>query len=176
MKEPELEEEVLRGAGVAGDVTITRNTLSAELPPVTATGPSGQTEEIALEQVAPGRWQGRLEADENGVWKLENGDQVAVAVVGPSQPREFADPVSTGALLQPLATATRGGILRAEEGAPDLRMVRADRVAAGRGWLGLVDRQAYQLRDIRQVALAPGWLMLILSAGLVFLAWRAEGR
>ena len=51
-----------------------------------------------------------------------------------------------------------------------------DRVAEGRGWIGLADREAYQLRDIRQVELAPGWLMLVLSAGLVFAAWRIEGR
>jgi hypothetical protein len=176
MQEPELEEEVLRGAGTAGDVTITRRTLAAEVPPVTATSPSGETREVTLTEVSPGRWEGKLDADENGVWRLENGEQLAVAVVGPSQPKEFSDPVSTDALLQPLAAATRGGIVRVEDGVPGLRMVRPDRVAAGRGWLGLVDREAYQLRDIRQVALAPGWLMLILSGMLAFLAWRAEGR
>jgi hypothetical protein len=32
------------------------------------------------------------------------------------------------------------------------------------------------VRDIRQVDLAPGWLSLLLAGGLVFLAWRVEGR
>lgn len=49
-------------------------------------------------------------------------------------------------------------------------------MAAGRGWIGLADRHAYQLREIRQVDLAPGWLSLILVAGLAFAAWRIEGR
>jgi hypothetical protein len=99
-----------------------------------------------------------------------------VAVVGPSAPREFEDPVSTGAVLQPLAEATHGGVLRLEDGAPDVRLVREGRVAAGRGWIGLADRDAYQLRDIRQVDLAPGWLMLLLAGSLAFAAWRVEGR
>jgi len=176
MKEPELEEEVLRGTGEEGTVMIERRTLADSVPPVTATSPSGEVSTVTLVETSPGRWQGKIEDAENGVWRLENGDQKAVAVVGPSAPKEFADPVSTGDILNPLATATRGGIRRLEDGMPDLRLVREGRVAEGRGWIGLADREAYQLRDIRQVDLAPGWLSLILAAGLVFVAWRVEGR
>jgi hypothetical protein len=176
MKEPELEEEVLRGTGDDGGVLIERRTLAAEVPPVTATSPSGETSEVALTEVSPGLWQGRIEEAENGVWRLVNADRSAVAVVGPSSPTEFANPVSTGDVLAPLATSTRGGVRRLEDGMPDLRLVREGRVAAGRGWIGLADRDAYQLRDIRQVDLAPGWLSLLLAAGLAFAAWRVEGR
>jgi hypothetical protein len=59
---------------------------------------------------------------------------------------------------------------------PDLRLVREGRVADGRNWIGLVDREAYQLRDIRLMPLAPGWLMLLLASACVFAAWRLEGR
>ena len=176
MKEPELEEEVLRGTGEEGAVLIERRTLAESVPPVTATSPSGATSEVTLTEVSPGLWQGRIEDAENGVWRLANGDQNAVAVVGPSAPKEFANPVSTGDVLAPLAAATRGGVRRLEDGMPDLRLVREGRVAAGRGWIGLADRDAYQLRDIRQVDLAPGWLSLLLAAGLAFAAWRVEGR
>jgi hypothetical protein len=55
-------------------------------------------------------------------------------------------------------------------------MVREGRTAAGRGWIGLADREAYQLRDIRLVPLAPGWLMLLLAGGMIVAAWRIEGR
>jgi hypothetical protein len=176
MQEPELEEEVLRGTGEDGEVSVLRRTLEDGVPPLIATSPSGETRELALIETAPGRWEGRIEGAENGVWRLENGEHRAVAVVGPSAPREFEDPVSTGAVLQPLAEATHGGVLRLEDGAPDVRLVREGRVAAGRGWIGLADRDAYQLRDIRQVDLAPGWLMLLLAGSLAFAAWRIEGR
>jgi hypothetical protein len=176
MQEPELEEEVLRGAGEDGGVTITRRTLSETVPPVTATSPSGARSEITLTEVSPGLWQGRIDDAENGVWQLANGELEAVAVVGPTAPKEFENPVSTGDVLAPLAEVTRGGVRRLEDGLPDLRLVREGRVAEGRGWIGLADRQAYQLRDIRQVELAPGWLSLVLAATLAFLAWRVEGR
>jgi hypothetical protein len=146
------------------------------VPPASVTSPSGDSVSVELAEVAPGRWEGRVEAEENGVWRLENGEMTAVAVIGPRAPREFADPVSTGAVLAPLVEATRGGIRRIEDGVPAIRMVREGRVAEGRGWIGLADREAYQLRDIRQVSLAPAWLMLLLAAGFAVAAWRVEGR
>jgi hypothetical protein len=129
-----------------------------------------------MTEVAPGRWEGRTPAEVNGVWRLENGDLAAVAVIGPRAPREFADPVSSAAVLAPLAEATRGGVRRVEDGVPALRMVREGRPAEGRGWLGLADREAYILRDIRSVSLAPAWLMLALAGFFAFAAWRVEGR
>ena len=109
MQEPELEEEVLRGTGEDGGVSISRRTLGDSVPPVIATSPSGAMSEVTLTEVAPGRWEGRIDDAENGVWRLENGDEQAVAVVGPSSPKEFENPVSTGDVLAPLAEATRGG-------------------------------------------------------------------
>jgi hypothetical protein len=176
MQEPELEEEVLRGTGEDGGISISRRTLGDDVPPVIATSPSGGMSEVTLTEVAPGLWEGRIDDAENGVWRLENGEEQAVAVVGPSAPREFENPVSTGDLLAPLAEGTRGGVRRLEDGLPDVRLVREGRVAAGRGWIGLADREAYQLRDIRLVDLAPGWLTLLLAGGLAFAAWRVEGR
>ncbi len=176
MKEPELEEEVLSGARQEGELVLSRRTVQETVPPATVTSPSGEAMSVDLVEVAPGRWEGRLEAEENGVWRLENGDLSGVAVIGPRAPREFADPVSTGDVLAGLSTATRGGIKRIEDGGPDIRMVREGRVAEGRGWIGLADREAFQLRDIRQVALAPGWLMLLLAGGFAFAAWRVEGK
>ena len=176
MQEPELEENVLRGTGDAGTLVITRRTLEATIPPVRATDPSGGESEVAMTEVSPGRWEGRIAAAEHGVWRLANGDLTAVAVVGPSAPREFADPVSSGAPLAAVTGARGGGTQRLEDGLPEIRLVREGGVASGRGWIGLADRDAYQLRDIREVALAPAWLMLLLSAAFVLAAWRLEGR
>jgi hypothetical protein len=176
MKEPELEEEVLLAEVEGGEVTVTRRTLGETVGPLEVEAPGGETEELEMTEVAPGRWQVEFEGGENGIWRLANDDVAAVAVVGPSAPREFENAVSSGDMLAPLVDATRGGVKRLEDGLPDIRMVREGRVAEGRGWIGLADRNAYQLRNIRQVALAPGWLMLLLAAGCVIAAWRIEGR
>ncbi len=176
MKEPELEEETLSGVRRDENLLVSRRTLAEKIGATEVMSPSGATTEIEMVEVAPGRWEGRLPAEENGVWRLANGDLAGVAVVGPRAPREFADPVSTGAVLGPLAEATGGGTKRLEDAIPGIRLVHEGRVAEGRGWIGVVDRQAYQLRDIRQVGLAPGWLMLLLAGFFAFAAWRVEGR
>ena len=72
--------------------------------------------------------------------------------------------------------ATGGGALRLADGVPDIRRVREGRRAAGRGWVGLSRREAYAVEDVRLTPLAPGWAMLLLSAGLMLAAWRVEGR
>ena len=70
----------------------------------------------------------------------------------------------------------RGGVVRLEDGLPSVRNVRAGRPAAGRGWIGFTPRAAYQTRDVRQTPILPGWLVLLLSAGLITAAWLREGR
>jgi len=70
----------------------------------------------------------------------------------------------------------QGGIARLEEGFPTLRAVREGRPAAGRGWLGYTPRGAYVTEDLRIAPLVPGWLLLVLAAGLTVAAWLAEGR
>ena len=71
---------------------------------------------------------------------------------------------------------TAGGVLRLQEGVPDIRLVRQGRVATGRGWIGLTPRGAYVTADIRLQPLASALLFLLLATGLILLAWRREGR
>jgi hypothetical protein len=61
-------------------------------------------------------------------------------------------------------------------GIPEIRRVREARAAEGHGWIGLVRREAYAVEDVRLTPLAPGWLMLLLTAGLLVAAWRFESR
>src|SRR5690606_28813864 len=137
----------------AGEVTVTRRSLASTVPPLRAEAPDGTVTELAMTEVSPGRFQARFAGGETGVWRLGNGDLTGIAVVGPAAPREYENPVATGEMLRPLADATRGAVRWIEAGIPDLRMVSEGRTAAGRGWIGLADREAYQLRDIRLVPL-----------------------
>jgi hypothetical protein len=129
-----------------------------------------------FEEAGPGRWRTVVEAGEQGLHRLTDGELEAVAAVGPPAPREFADPISTVERLAPLAEATGGGATRIGEAVPDIRRVREGRVAEGRGWIGLARREAYAVEDVRLTALAPGWLALLLTAGLLVAAWRVESR
>jgi hypothetical protein len=141
------------------------------------TTPSGAEVTAGFEAVGPGQWRASLEVAEQGLHRLTDGELNAVAAVGPPAPLEFENPISSAAPLMPLIEATGGAVIRvAETVLPDIRRVREDRVAEGRGWIGLVRREAYAVADVRLMPLAPGWLMLLITAGLLVAAWRVESR
>ena len=177
LKEPDLEEEALTATAKGNVLTITRRTI-AEDPPgdLTITGPDGVATVIPMPQTAPGRFVVDWKAPMMGLFKLAQGDLTRVVAVGPSAPKEFEETIATPDLLSPLVDATRGGILKLQDGIPDIRTVGEGRAASGRGWIGIVPRGAYVTQDIRVAALLPGWLYLVLAAGLALAAWLIEGR
>ena len=176
MGEPELEEEALTASAIGQTMRIERRTLSEEVPPLTITGPDGTVTELPLSPAAPGRFEATFTGPEIGLYRLENGEQLSVIGLGPAAPREFVETIADPVALEPFIAALRGGVARLEDGLPSVRNVRAGRPAAGRGWIGLTPRAAYQTRDVRQTPILPAWLVLLLSAGLITAAWLREGR
>jgi hypothetical protein len=155
---------------------ILRRSLEETVPPVTITDPLGNVTELPLTETAPGIFETVFEGPDIGLYRLENGDQTAVIGLGPAAPREFERTIATPDILAPVVASLRGGSLKLEDGLPRLREVREGRPAAGRGWIGLTPRGAYETRDVRQTALLPPWLVLLLSAGFITAAWLHEGR
>ncbi|KIN63052.1 DUF1355 domain containing protein [Sulfitobacter noctilucicola] len=176
MKEPELEEEALTATAEGQTMRIIRRTLEGNVPPVAVTAPDGTTSEVEMGETSAGQFEGTYQGPEIGLYRLENEDQTAVIGLGPAAPREFVETIASADALAPAVDALRGGVVRLEDGLPRLRNVRAGRPAAGRGWVGLTPRGAYETRDIRQTPILPGWLVLFLSAGLITAAWLREGR
>jgi len=177
MKEPELEEEALTALAEGQKLKISRRSIADGPPPdVMITAPDGAETTLALLEVAPGHFAAEWQAPMVGLYRLAQGDLETVVAVGPSAPKEFEETIASGDKLAAIVAATGGGILRLEAGAPDIRAVRAGRVAAGRGWIGITPRGAYLTRDIRVAALLPAWAYLLLAAGLALAAWLREGR
>ena len=176
MKEPELEEEALTAIATGQSMHILRRTLEDTAPPVTITGPDGTTTQLDLNEATPGQFETRFDGPEIGLYRLENGDQSTVIGLGPAAPKEFEATIATPDILGERVAATRGGVLRLQEGTPRIRTVREGRPAAGRGWIGITPRNAYETQDVRQMSLLPPWLVLILAAGLITGAWLREGR
>ncbi|WP_420004787.1 hypothetical protein [Arenibacterium sp. LLYu02] len=176
MKEPELEEEILSAEATGQRMRIQRRTLGETVGPVEVTAPDGSTAEVLLLETRPGLWEGLFESDQIGLYHLREGDQHAVIGLGPAAPREFEETIATGAVMAPAVSALRGGVMALEEGVPSLRDVREGRPAAGRGWIGLTPRGAYETTAVTQMALLPPWLVLILAASLLIGAWLREGR
>jgi len=176
MKEPELEEEALWAEPTGQTMRIIRRTLDETVGTVTITRPDGTEEEITLEEVTPGRFEALYTGPEIGLYRLAEGDQEAVVGLGPSAPREFEQTIASGDLLEPVVEGTRGGVRRLEDGVPSIRAVGEGRPAAGRGWLGITPREAFETLDVTQTPMLPGWLVLLLASGLILGAWLREGR
>ncbi len=176
MKEPELEEEALTAQAEGAVLRVERRSIGDGPDELSVTTPSGATLRAPFTQLRPGLWSARVETDEQGLHRVTDGELSAVAAIGPPAPREFENPVSTGALLAPLADATGGGVRRLADGLPDIRRVAEGRAAEGRGWLGLTRREAFSVENVRLTPLAPAWVMLALTALLLVGAWRIEGR
>jgi len=176
MKEPELEEEALTASAKGQTVTITRRSLKDTPREVQITGPDGTVTVLPLQETSPGKFTGTFQGPGIGLYRLSDGELNTVVALGPAAPREFEQIIASGAVLAPVVKSTRGGIKPLEQGMPGIRKVRAGRVAAGRGWIGITPRNAYLTTDVRIAPLAPAWLFLLLAALLSAGAWLYEGR
>jgi hypothetical protein len=176
MKEPELEEEALWVEPTDQTMRIIRRTLDLTVPEVTVTGPDGEDTALTLKEVSPGRFETIWNAPEMGFYRLTDGTTDTVIALGPAAPREFEQTIATNDVIQPLVNTTRGGVMPISAGEIDIRTVRAGRPAAGRGWIGITPREAYQTAEIRIATLLPPWAYLLFAALLMIGAWLREGR
>ncbi|WP_166418890.1 hypothetical protein [Cochlodiniinecator piscidefendens] len=176
MKEPELEEEALWAEVRGQSMTIVRRTLEESVPDVEITLPDGAVVVRPLTQVSPGQYEVVFDGPVVGLYRLSDGIEDAVVVLGPSAPREFVDTIASDDALTPIVAVMRGGMIGMEEGMPNLRNVRAGRPAAGRGWIGLTPKGAYLTTDVVIRPALPAWLFLLIAVGLMIAGWMREGR
>jgi hypothetical protein len=177
MKEPALEEEALRATADDGNLRIERQTMSTSVDPVTLRSPLGDETQVTLTEVEDGLWRADIPADQIGIWRVTDGDRVAVVNVGPPNPREFVDPRSTETVLQPVVRDSNGHIGRLGD---DLRIPRIVEIGAGSNygggdWMGIRMTEASTLLGIDRIPLFAGFLGLALLAGLLAMTWFREG-
>ncbi len=176
MKEPELEEDVLSAEANGQTMRILRRALRGDVGDVTVTLPDGSTAIVPLRETGAGRWEGQYSGPEIGLYRLQERDKTAVIGLGPAAPREFEETIATAEVLRPVIKSVNGGSLALEESIPTLRNVKPGRPAAGRGWIGLTPRGAYETLSITRAPLLPTWLLLSLICGCIVLGWMREGR
>ncbi len=178
MKEPDLEEEDLRARADGGQLTIRRQSLSAEPPPpVTVTAPDGTTRTVELDDSLPGVATARVPIDEGGLYRVSDGTRTALAAAGALNPREYEDPRASAEPTEALRDESGGGLVRlAESPEVDLRKVAPGRDRTGRDWLGVLEHGAYLVTGVERAPLLPALLGLALALGALLVAWRREGR
>jgi hypothetical protein len=176
MGEPELEEEALWAEAKGQTMRIIRRSLSETVPEVTVTSPRGEVVTLPMTEQRPGHFEARYTGADIGLYRLTNGEHEAVIGLGPAAPREFEETIASAEPMAPLLEAQRGGSFALEDGLPTLRSVREGRPAAGRGWIGLTPRGAYDVTDVARTPLLPAWLVLLLTSALILAGWLREGR
>ena len=178
MKEPELEEEALTARADGRNLVVDRQTLSEAEPQVTVADPSGKSAPLKLVQVEPGLWRGTVENAPLGLHRAQDGDMTALAHIGPANPTEFQDVISTTERLQPVADATGGSARRlgANGSIPRISPVSSRAPAFGRDWIGLRRSEATVLKSIDQLPLLGGLLGLALLVGAFAALWYREAR
>ena len=181
MKEPDLEEEVLRLKARGRDLLIERQTLGDTVDPVTVTSPTGKTETVELAEAEPGLWRAKVSASETGLYAVGDGERSALASVGPANPKEFAAVRSTPDRLAPITKET-GGSIRRLAGAnsaltvPNVVTLRRSTSYSGSNWIGLKTTDASVLRGIDRLPLLSGLIGLAILLGVLSLTWFREGR
>ena len=175
MKEPELEEEALRASARGRTITVERQSVSGEPRDTVLTGPGGVKTKLDLAPVAPGLSRAQTTVDRFGLYRADDGAHVALVNVGPENPLEMRDVVSTPEKLRPLAEATGGSVRRLSTGSGRRRKRPAHRRAQPRAELRrrrLYRRQADRFERTDRRALDVARLRL-LRAGA---AARRRGR
>lgn len=182
MKEPDLDEEALRASVHGRELTVERQSIKGAAGPVTVTAPSGRTTSLALTPAEPGLARGTMAVDERGLYRLTDGLLTVLANVGPENPREFQDVISTLDRLRPLAEATGGSVRRLATDAsggiamPRLVALHDSPSYGGADYLGIRRTDSSVVRGIGVTPIAIGLAGLLLLLGSTILSWLWEGR
>lgn len=175
MKEPELEENALRALVRDGMLKIRRRSVDPLDPVARVIGPNGDIRTLEMDKVSPGLYRGHLPVSQAGLYRVEEGDLVAMAAAGALNPLEMADVTATAEKLAPVADTTKGTVRWLRDGLPTLRRVAPQRRKAGRSWIGLTANEQYLVTGARRISLLPPALLLLLLFGAIAWAWRREG-
>jgi hypothetical protein len=182
MKEPELEEEALRATARGSNLEIERQTLKDSVGPVKVTTPSGATQTVTLSPEKPGLWSAQIPEKELGLYHLSDGALTTLVSVGPENPRELQDVVSTTEKLRPIAEATGGTVRRISAGAgaqialPRFVAMHDSPVYGGSDYIGIKRTGASVVTGVGVSPLAIGFFGLAVLLASVIVSWLWEGR
>ena len=181
MKEPDLEEEMLKATSRRQTLNLERRSIKDDIEPVTVTAPSGKEETVTLDKAEPGLWRKSMTAVEQGVYRISSGKLASLVTVGNANAKELSAVTATDAALSPILNETGGGSFwlgRNQADAsplPRIIMVRGGHVMHGADWLGLHKRDAYHVQGVRLFPLFTGFLALALLLGMMAITWFREG-
>jgi hypothetical protein len=179
MKEPELEEEALRASAKGRDVTVERQSASGAERETDLVAPDGTRTKLTMTPEAPGLSRAYVTVDRYGLYRAEDGQHVALVSVGPVNPLDLQDVVSTPEKLRPIAEATGGTVRRLAAAGGGVAIPRVVGLNTGPSYggsdyIGIKRTGSSELIGARSTSLASGFFGLALLLGAVVAAWLAE--
>ena len=128
---------------------------------------------------APGLSRAHVAVDRYGLYRAEDGQHVALVSVGPANPLELQDVVSTPEKLRPIAEATGGTVRRLAAAGGDVAIPRVVGLNPGASYgggdyIGIKRTGSSELIGARSTSLASGFFGLAFLLGAVVAAWLAE--
>ena len=177
MKEPELEEEALFSTSTEAGLRVTRRSIKNEgILELEVTAPNGDLMSFVFDETSPGRYEALVSSDQQGVYRLRSDDLEVVAALGPIAPREFVQTIASAEPFDTILTKTGGTTNLISFNLPKLRNIRSGRPAYGRGWIGLLKRDAYTIQGVEIRRLLSPWIYLFLALSSLVFGWIREGR
>jgi hypothetical protein len=159
LNEPALEAEALTATIENGQITVRRQTLSANYPgDATITTPAGQNLTLQLRQTGPGNYAASLSAGQPGVWHVHEAGLAADAALPAQNAREYQDLAATSQWLRPLANNI---VWLGRDPAPALAPM-------------LRRRYASEVTGTRDVPLLPPLPSMVAVLALLAAAWWRE--
>jgi hypothetical protein len=180
MQEPDLEEERLQ-LNLEGDtLRVVRQTMQNAIGQIRITSPDGRLIQPDMEEKSLGTFEATLQADRLGLWRAEDGNLTALAHVGPINPREYRDVISTLEKLEPVIETSNGSQRRIISGEtldiPRIALISGSGPFSGTSWIGIKTTEASELNGISRYPLAIGILSMLVLLAAWSLAWWREGR
>lgn len=179
MKEPSLDETALDISMNDTHVRVRQRRLARENTTLELLRPTGEKEQLVLSVAKDDdQWlQADFDAPVPGVYTLNDGERQRPVIVGDINPPEYLDLIATQDKFAPLVKKQGGSISWAEDMIePKIRFRQNGQSISGKGWIGLRERQAYEVSDIKREELLPASLGLILLLLFPFITWWREGR
>jgi hypothetical protein len=182
MKEPELEEEALRATSQGDELSIERQSLKDQIPPVRVFAPSGKEITAMLKPAEPGLSRADVKVSELGLYRVTDGALTTLVNVGPENPREFQEVVSTTEKLRPLAEATGGTVRRigtthgSDVSLPRIVAMHDSPIYGGSDYAAIKRTDSAQVTGIGIAPLAIGFLGLLFLLASTVVTWLYEGR
>ena len=181
MKEPQLEEEAIRATAQGTRLTIERQTMADAVKPITVTSPNGQIQSVTLQSVKPGLWRAELSPGALGLYRISDGELTAFANLGPANPREFQNVLSTPDRLATLVGATGGSVRRIARHQDETPLIPSILTMSGNGRYAGNDFIAFKNTGSSTLLGLSHWPIFTGLAGLALLiaslltGWLGEG-